>query len=234
MKNKLFLHVVINVLLVAVICCVSAVGLVGATTNVFGKDSCDPIYRGTGNNVALMINVYWGTEFIDDLLNILQKSGARATFFVGGHWVAQNPEILKKICEAGHEIGNHGYYHKQHSKLTYSQNVDEISTCNKLIFEICGKMPVLFAPPSGDFSQDTLKAAGSCGCRTIMWTRDTIDWRDNDSNLIFTRATKNVCGGELILMHPTQHTLAALPKMVQHFLDNNFNLVTVSEIIGEQ
>lgn len=231
MKSKVFLHIVVNVLLVVIIGSVSAIGFSGATTNVFNKDG-DPIYRGSGDKVALMINVYWGTEYLDGMLDVLKKYNVSATFFVGGYWVAQNADMLKKICEQGHEIGNHGYFHKQHGKLSYEENVNEIVACGKLVFEICGIMPILFAPPGGDFCSETLKAAQDCGCKTIMWSRDTIDWRDKDSELVCTRATKNASGGELILMHPTAHTLNALERIVKYFLENNIQLATVSEVIG--
>ncbi len=234
MKSKLFLHIVVNVLLIAVVVCVSTVSLFGETTNVFNRDEYAPIYRGKGENkVSLMVNVYWGTEYLDGFLEIFKKYNVHATFFVGGCWVAQNPEYLQKIVADGHEIGNHGYFHKEHSKLTYQQNVDEMVTCSKLVFEYCGVFPKLFAPPSGDFSSDTLKAAKDNGYKTIMWSRDTIDWRDKDANIVYSRATKNVSGGELILMHPTQHSLQALEKIVKYLIDNNLQPVTVSENIGE-
>lgn len=234
MNSRVFFHIVVNVLLVAVVACISVVSLLGATTNVFSKDEYVPIYRGNSNDkVALMVNVYWGTEYLDGFLEIFEKYNVKATFFVGGFWVAQYPDYVKKIFDAGHEIGNHGYYHKQHGKLSYKQNVDEMVACGKLVFECCGVFPTLFAPPGGDFGNATLKAAKDNGYKTIMWSRDTIDWRDKDSSLIYTRATKNTSGGELILMHPTAHTLSALENIVKYFLDNKLQPVTVSEIIGE-
>ena len=233
MNKKLFMHLVVNVCLVAVVVTISVVGLVTATANVYSPDGTSPIYRGSGKNqVSLMINVYWGTEYLDGFLDIFQKYDLHATFFVGGTWATENPDYLQKIVAAGHEVGNHGYFHKQHSKLTYQQNVDEIVNCGKVVFDYVGVQPTLFAPPSGDFSADTLKAAADNGYRTIMWSRDTIDWRDKSAETVFTRATKDVSGGELILMHPTPHTLQALERIVKYLLDNNLQPVTVSENIG--
>ena len=235
MKSKIFLHIVVNVLLVAVIVCISTVSLIGATTNVFSRDDYTPIYRGeSSDKVSLMVNVYWGTEYLDGFLEIFRKYGITTTFFVGGYWVSQNPAMLKKIADYGHEIGNHGYYHKEQGKLTYQENVDEMVMCNKLVFEYCGVYPTLFAPPSGDFSTDTLKAAHDNGFKTIMWSRDTIDWRDKDSELVYSRATKNTSGGELILMHPTAHTLDALEKIIKYYIQKDIQLVTVGEMIGEK
>lgn len=233
MKSGYFTNIVANVVLVVLVLSIAGVAFSGATTNVFNKNDMSPIYRG-GNSkqVTLMVNVYWGTEYIKPMLEILDKYNVKTTFFVGGFWVAQYPEILKQIDSFGHEVGNHGYYHKQHSKLTYQQNVTEIVSCAKLIYEYIGKMPMLFAPPSGDFSNDTLNAVYDNGHRTIMWSRDTIDWRDKDAQLVYQRATKDTSGGELILMHPTKHTLQALEKIVTYYLNNGYKIVPVSQNIA--
>ena len=89
----------------------------------------------------------------------------------------------------------------------------------------------LFAPPSGAYDKTTVSCASSLGYKTIMWTRDTVDWRDKDAELIYSRAIKNAKGGDLILMHPTEKTLEALPKIITWFKDNGFNLTTVSNTI---
>ena len=234
MKGKLFTHIVANAILVCLVLAVAFVGFVGATNSVFKSNDNAPIYRGSGvNQVSLMINVYWGTEYLDDILAIFDKYDVQTTFFVGGSWVAQYPDMLQKIVSYGHEIGNHGYFHKEHIKLTYADNVAEIVSCGKLVFEYTGKVMTLFAPPSGDFSNVTVNAAKDNGYKTIMWSRDTIDWRDKDSNVVYTRATKDTSSGELILMHPTAHTRDALERIVQYYVGNNYSIVPVSTNIGE-
>ena len=233
MERKVFTHVVSNVVLVVLIVAVASIGFFGATANVFKSNDNAPIYRGTGDKqVSLMINVYWGTEYLDDMLAIFDKYNVTTTFFVGGSWVAQYPDMLQKIYSHGHEIGNHGYYHKQHGSLSYEDNVKEITTCAKLVFEYVGVNMTLFAPPSGDFNSDTITAARDNGYKTIMWSRDTVDWRDKDKNTVFTRATKDTGSGELILMHPTMHTRDALEDIVKYYIDNGFSIVPVSTNIG--
>ena len=90
----------------------------------------------------------------------------------------------------------------------------------------------LFAPPSGAYNNKTLEIANNLNYKTIMWSKDTIDWRDKDENLIYSRATNNAKNGDLILMHPTQETLSALPKIIEFYKNNNFNLTTVSNNIN--
>lgn len=226
-------HLTTNILLVLVVVIIAAASFFGTTVNVAGSVSFDPIYKGSSTDkVCLMINVYWGSEYIHGFLEIFKKYNVQCTFFVGGAWAAKHTDILQTIAEQGHELGNHGYFHKQHSKLSYQQNVEEMVACSKLVFAHCGVFPTLFAPPSGDFGKQTLQAAADNGFRTIMWSRDTIDWRDKDSQLVYTRATKNAQGGDLILMHPTSHTLQALEKIVQYYLNKNIRPVTVGEMLG--
>ena len=87
----------------------------------------------------------------------------------------------------------------------------------------------LFAPPSGAYDEDTVNAAESLGLRTVMWSRDTIDWRDKDEQTCYLRATDNLEAGELILMHPMEHTLAALPRILQYCNTHSLRPITVSE-----
>ena len=91
----------------------------------------------------------------------------------------------------------------------------------------------LFAPPSGAFSVTTLKVAEKLGYRSIMWSKDTIDWRDNDVNLIVKRATA-VDSGDFILMHPKAHTLKALPTILQFYFEKGISTNTVDELIKTQ
>ena len=191
-------------------------------------------YNGdtSSNKVTLMINVYWGTEYLDDMLATLAEKDVKTTFFIGGTWAVLNEDYLNKIYQAGHEIANHGYHHKDHDKLDEQGNLNEISTTHKIIKELLGVDMTLFAPPSGAYDKLTVSCAESLGYHTIMWTRDTIDWRDHDAEVIYQRAIKKAKGGDLILMHPTEATAQALPRIVDYFQSNNFTLTTVSDNIG--
>ena len=193
-----------------------------------------PIYNGNkeSNAVALMFNCYEGAEEIDKILSTLKQYNAKATFFIGGVWAKNNTETVKKIQEDGHELGNHGYLHKDHKKLNELQNKQEIMQTHDLIKETCGIEMNLFAPPSGSYNKTTVKVAEELGYRTIMWSRDTIDWRDTDQNLLYNRATKDIVAGEMVLMHPKPQTSSVLEKVVKEIQKKGLNLKTVSEVNG--
>ncbi len=192
-----------------------------------------PLYVGqSATKVSLMINVYWGTEYIAPMLELLDRYNAKTTFFVGGSWAIKNPDTLKAVHAAGHEIGNHGYYHKDHKKIDAAYNRKEISSAHDAVKDILGIDMNLFAPPSGAFCDATLSVAEQLGYRTVMWTRDTIDWRDHDSALICKRAVKNLKGGDLILMHPTHETVNALEDILKAVAAAGLVVSPVSEVLS--
>lgn len=185
----------------------------------------------TSNKVTLMVNVYWGTEYIEPMLEIFEKYDITTTFFVGGVWAVKESEMLKKIYQAGHEIANHGYNHKEHKKLSMQNNLQEIENTHNVVKSILGIDMSLFAPPSGSYNQTTIDAVESLGYKTIMWTegRDTIDWRDKDSEVIYRRAIKNCKGGDFVLMHPTEATKNALEKIIVKLKQDGFELCSISQ-----
>lgn len=203
------------------------------TTATYGEN-LSAIYQGNtdSNKVSFMINVYWGSEYIPSMLEALDDYNVKTTFFVGGMWVEKEPELFKQIYDNGHEIANHGYYHRDQDKLNYSDNYSEINDCHEIVKSQIGVSMNLFAPPSGAYNNATLMSANDLGYKTIMWTRDTIDWRDHDTDIIYNRAIKNIKGGDLILMHPTQNTMEALPKILEYCKTHNIIATTVSDVLS--
>ena len=224
---------VVNCLIVLILAGLSVFAIWGGNMLVNTSTVSGVYYNGdkSSKNVSLMLNVYWGTEYLDTMLEILKENDVKTTFFIGGTWAVLNEDMLQKIYQDGHEIANHGYHHKDHDKLDEKGNLDEISTTHTIVKELLNVEMELFAPPSGAYDKTTVSVASSLGYKTIMWTRDTVDWRDKDAELIYSRAIKNASGGDLILMHPTEKTVEALPKIIDWFKQNGFNLTTVSQTI---
>lgn len=193
------------------------------------------IYKGseTNNKVALMINVYWGTEHLEKMLEVLEKHNVKATFFVGKLWAKDNQELLKQMYQLGHEIGNHGTNHKEHGRLGYDDNVKEIQECAEFVDGLLETKMTLFAPPGGSYNKQTISACSELGYKAIMWTHDTIDWRDSDKNLILSRATSEVSSGDLILMHPTASTSEVFEQIIETIKSKNLTLATVSETLKD-
>lgn len=225
----------INFLIVIMLVVVSILAVLGVSLSTTSSFINDVYYSGNtdSNKISLMINVYWGTEYLDGMLEILYKYDVKTTFFVGGTWAVKESDMLQKIHDAGHEIGNHGYSHKDQDKLNREQNKNEILTTHTLVNDLIGVNMDLFAPPSGAYNKTTVEVATELGYKTIMWTRDTIDWRDKDEEIIYSRAIKDAKGGDLILMHPTACTLLALERIIVSLQGEGFVLTTVSENLAD-
>ena len=192
MSLKIFRNVVSNIVICLIIASILYLTNSSNLITTVASNETKAIYRGNteSKNVSIMINVYWGTEYLQPMIDILKGKNVNATFFIGGVWAVKNENLLKQICEMGFEIGNHGYNHKDHDKLSYDHNKQEIFATHEIVKRITGVEMNLFAPPSGAYNQTTLDVASNLGYRTIMWTLDTIDWRDKNTDLIFSRATK--------------------------------------------
>ena len=226
--------IIINITLVITLMLVYVINFMPKKTlETYGNDTLNAIYNGNrlNNNVSLMFNVYENTQTVNSIIDVLDQKGVKATFFVGGCWADDNAKTLARILSSGHEIGNHGYFHKDHKKLSYEDNVQEIANTGSVVKALCGAEMKLFAPPSGSFSPNTLKASYDLGYKLIMWSKDTIDWRDNNLTTIYNRATKNLAGGDLVLMHPKKHTLEVLPSIIDYYKSVGFDVVCVSQNI---
>ena len=233
MKRNKLIAAITNGVLVLVLAVVAAVCFVPQSQSVSGKD--DGVYRkGTSaDGVSIMVNVYWGTEIVYKMLDVFDEYGAKATFFLGGCWADDNVACVKEIAGRGHEIGSHGYFHRDHAKLDYNENAQEIARSVEFISLASGKTVTLFAPPSGEYNDETLRACKAMDLKTILWSKDTVDWRDKDEETCFTRATKDVAAGSLVLTHPMEHTLKALPRILEHYRAAGLRAITVSENLDE-
>lgn len=240
-KSKIFVFngkkALVNCLIVLMLTAISLVAVYGVNFVQSSTIINGVYYRGDekANKVTLMINVYWGTEYIDDMLETLKAHDVKTTFFVGGTWAVKESETLKKIYDAGHEIGNHGYYHENQATISAKKNYEEILNTHNLVKQILGIEMNLFAPPSGSYSKKTVEIASELGYKTVMWSdgRDTVDWRyKNNPQEVLKRALKNLKSGDFILMHPTQATRDVLDEIITQIQAKGFTLTTVSDNIG--
>lgn len=193
------------------------------------------IYRvaTTQKALALAINVVWGSEYIPALLKDLTAAHAPATFFLGGAWAADHPALVHDIVAHGMAVGNHGYRHRHQSRLSFDENLEEITQASRAIELAGAPRPTLFAPPYGEYNATVLQAATALHLHVIMWTIDTIDWRPTSSvSRIVERVTARVAPGAIVLMHPTHRTVEALPKILSALTAQGYRFLTVSQLMA--
>ncbi|MBR5497789.1 MAG: polysaccharide deacetylase family protein [Clostridia bacterium] len=192
-----------------------------------------PIYNvdTQENKVAITFNCAASGD-IDNILGTLENHGIKCTFFMLGSWAVDYPDEVQKIYEAGHEIGNHGYSHKDLPTMNYEKIMLDIQKCNETVRNITGHSPVLFRAPSGAYDNKTISAAEDLGMTTIQWDVDSIDWKNISASEIVERVTTRVKNGSIIQLHTgTECTAEALPLILDFLETNNFQCVTVSELI---
>ena len=194
------------------------------------------IYRGNPEKpmVSLLINVAWGKEYLSGMLATLKEHNVKATFFLEGRWVKENPDLAKMIAESGHEIGNHSYSHPDMKNLSAAAIKEQIEKTNKVIEATTGITSVWLAPPSGSYRDEVVQIAGTLGLGTIMWSVDTIDCQKPAPETIVNRVLTKVHPGAFILMHPTESTSKALDQLIVKIKQKNLQFGTVTETLSEE
>lgn len=192
-----------------------------------------PIYRGNPAKpaVGLMINVAWGDEYLTRMLATLDREKVKATFFFDGSWLAKHKELAAEMMAKGHELSNHAYTHPAMSKLSMQSQREEIGKTEALLKEL-GAGNKWFAPPSGDYDASTVRAASEFGLRTVLWTIDTIDWKNPPSSAVVAKIASRVGPGNLILMHPTKASDGALSGIIEAIRAKGYAPGTVSETLS--
>ncbi len=227
--TKKNLMVFFTCFLIAVIAGICSVGVAA------NSDRKLPIYcvDTEEKKVALSFDAAWGNDDTETLINILKEYDAKATFFVVGAWVDKYPESVKQLSDAGHQIMNHSNTHPYMSKIDATQKADELSACNRKIYEITGKTPTLFRPPYGDYDNATIKAVEDMGMYTIQWDVDSLDWKDNATpESICKRVTSKVKNGSIVLFHnDADHTPEALGNILKCLKDEGYEFVFIEDLI---
>ena len=195
-----------------------------------------PIYRGHPDKpmVSFIINVAWGNEYLPEMLAALKKHQVKASFFLEGRWVKNNPDLAKMIVSAGHEVGNHSYTHPDMKRITAVQTRDQLLKTNEVIEAATGNKSIWFAPPSGSYRDETVKIAAELKMKTVMWTVDTIDWQKPTPDQLINRVISKIDNGSMVLMHPTESTAKSLDRLITLIEEKNLKIGTVSDLMNEE
>ncbi|WP_077300117.1 polysaccharide deacetylase family protein [Virgibacillus pantothenticus] len=192
-----------------------------------------PIYRGHPEKkmVALLINVSWGEEYIPEMLSILRDNRVKASFFIEGKWAKNNAELVKMIAEQGHLIGNHAYNHPDMARLSNQSMVDQIVQTNDILKAITGSTPKWFAPPSGSYNNHVVEVSHHLNMETVLWTVDTIDWKNPSVSVMLNRVNNQLHPGATILMHPTAATERGLEQLISSIKEKKYKLNTIEKLM---
>ena len=166
------------------------------------------------------------------VLRILDRAGAKATFYVVGSVVPGDTSVLRRALAHGHELANHSLNHEAlPSSASLRATSDRINAAT-------GFTPCTFRPPYGDYNSGTVAAARANEMSTVLWDVDTRDWTLPGSGAIYSRAVAGAHPGAIIVMHdgggPRGQTVAALPRIIDELESRGYDLVTVTKLLGER
>jgi polysaccharide deacetylase family sporulation protein PdaB len=196
-----------------------------------------PIYSvGTDEKkIAISFDCAWGVDFTDKLLDAMAKNDIRCTFFAVQFWVEKYPSYVKKIIDAGHEIGTHSRTHPYMSTLTKTQIQDELTTSSQAIEKLTGQKVTLFRPPYGDYNNTLIDTCAEMGLYPIQWDVDSLDWKNLSGTEIALRIINGVKNGSIILCHNNGlHTAEALPMIFSTLKNKGYTFVPIGELIYKQ
>ncbi|HYE69257.1 MAG TPA: LysM peptidoglycan-binding domain-containing protein [Anaerovoracaceae bacterium] len=197
-------------------------------------ESAVAIYKGNPSNkmVALTFDATYGDNQTYRLLKTLRDNNIKATFFLSGIWLINFPQLVRAIAAEGHEIGNHSYTHPHMPQIPLSQVNNQILRTDALIKNISGLSPYLFRPPYGEYNQAILNTLASLGYIPIMWTIDSLDWKNPGVDQITSRIVDNIEPGAIVLMHQASaQTAEALPAIISRLKEQGYRFGTVTQVL---
>jgi peptidoglycan/xylan/chitin deacetylase (PgdA/CDA1 family) len=169
------------------------------------------------------------------LLKMLDTYHAKATFFVVGEMVKEDPSMVKREVAAGHEIGNHSWSHPNLAVMSESAIRSQLSRTQEAVEKAAGVTPVLLRPPYGETNRRVASVAKAFHMPQILWQVDPEDWKDRHTSVVARRVLAATRNGDVVLMHDIQPTtISAVPRILAVLAGKGFSFVTVSELFADR
>jgi polysaccharide deacetylase family sporulation protein PdaB len=172
------------------------------------------------------------------ILDLLNKYQAKATFFVIGNRIDRFPEVVQREAAEGHEVANHTYNHIYFTRKINSSTIsNEIVNTKKKITDVTGKTCRWFRPPGGFYDETIVNIARQNGYTVILWSwhQDTRDWSSPGVKKIVNKVLDNARNGDIVLLHDnvrgSTQTIQALEKILPELSKRGFRMVTLSELM---
>jgi peptidoglycan/xylan/chitin deacetylase (PgdA/CDA1 family) len=212
-----------------------ASGPVSPTRDGQESDLADPRgldKRPSAGRIALTFDDGPDAVYTRRILSVLERYGAKATFFLIGSQVARYPSIVREVVAAGHELGNHGYSHSRLTTLPLEAVRREISRTQEAVRSAASVTPRWFRPPYGSYDEEVRRIAKDEGAATVLWTLNPDDWRNPGQAAIVRRVVSAAKDGAIVLLHVREQTANALPALIEELMSRGFEFVPLSGILG--
>ena len=172
------------------------------------------------------------------ILDTLKKHDVPAAFFLVGNYIEKNADLVRRMVEEGHTVGNHTMHHHDMSKLsdkeTFSKELTDLESCFK---DVTGKeLPKFYRPPQGIYSEENLKMAQELGYKTVFWSLAYMDWLNQDQptkEQAFSKLIPRIHNGAVVLLHSTSSTNAEiLDELLTKWESMGYRFASLEELFG--
>jgi len=202
----------------------------------------DAKYIGDTGKKTIYLTFDCGYEngYTETILDVLKAHEAKAAFFVVGNYITSCPELVRRMAQEGHIVGNHTWSHPDMSAISekaafaaqLQKNADAYREC------VGQEMPRYYRPPQGVYSQENLAMAKELGYRTVFWSLAYVDWKTDDQpteEAALEKLTERVHGGAVVLLHNTSKTNAAiLDRLLTAWAEAGYEFGTLDELFGAE
>ena len=198
----------------------------------------DAYYLGDTGKKVIYLTFDCGYEngHTEQILDALKKHGAPAAFFVVGHMVESAPDIVRRMAEEGHIVGNHTFHHPDMSAISRQEAFQtELEQLESVYRETTGEeLPKFYRPPQGKYSTENLKQAQALGYKTILWSLAYVDWYVDDqptAEQAYAKLLPRIHDGAIVLLHSTSRTNAEiLDDLLTRWEEMGYTFASLEEL----
>ncbi len=187
--------------------------------------------------VALTFDDGPDDNYTPRVLDILNRQGVKATFFLVGSRVKEYPSVVSQLVESGHQVAWHGWTHTNFRLKSVEEVRREMANTASAFKETINLDPVMFRPPFGELSLEALKELADSGHTAVGWNADSLDWRSIPVDLVLANALVNTRPGSIIVMHSAgtilEGTVKALPELIYTLKAQGYGFVTVADLLDK-
>jgi peptidoglycan-N-acetylmuramic acid deacetylase len=177
----------------------------------------DAAYLGDTQEQVLYLTFDAGFEngCTGKILDVLKKHNAPAAFFLVGNYIEKNPDLVRRMVEEGHIVGNHTMHHPDMSKISekaaFQKELQELENLYQTV--VGSQMPKYYRPPQGTYSEENLRLAQELGYQTVFWSLAYVDWKQDaqpSAEYAFQKLLPRTHNGAVVLLHSTSQTNAKI------------------------
>jgi peptidoglycan-N-acetylmuramic acid deacetylase len=197
----------------------------------------DGIYIGDTekNKIYLTFDQGYENGYTPKILDVLQLNNVKSVFFITGHYLKENRELVKRMLEEGHEIGNHGMLHKSLPTLSEEGIKKEVKDLDDAFFQEFGKRMRFIRPPKGEYSERSLRVTQEMGYINVFWSFAYQDWLQDKirgEDYAFNEVSKYFHNGEIILLHAVSPDNAyALDRIIKNAREKGYEFGILEELV---